>query len=169
MTISFLKRLEIPMQTQSSRWRANRATVRIGRPFGLRAHDSRWFSPDPMPKNFSHSRFACTREVSGLAGSTIQRASPSRFGGVILSATAGDTAGTPGCTLSPCLSYCAADQNKRIPRLGQILHHHRVGQHLFSQDRVVFLIGSFAERSSSFAAMKSRDPSRRRNLASACF
>ena len=63
-----------------------------------------------MPKNICQKRFTVTRAISGLDGSTSQRASPSRFGGNAV----GDevsAAGSIGVTTSPGLSY--------IPRISR--------------------------------------------------
>jgi hypothetical protein len=62
----------------------------------------------PVPKNCCHNRFTATRAVSGFSFATIQFAKSRRVARAVGSASlsGGSTAGTPGSTFSPFLSYC---------------------------------------------------------------
>ena len=70
----------------------------------LRVPKSSLVFTSPVPKNCCQKRLTVTRAVSGFFASTSHFANVSRFV-TSLGGKGGNTAGTPGDTGSPCLSY----------------------------------------------------------------
>ena len=76
----------------------------------------------PTPNIDCHRRLTVTRAVSGLAGSTNQRASPSRLRGRP-GDKRGNVAGVAAVTSAPGLLYAPRMRMYVAPRLRHLLHH----------------------------------------------
>ena len=80
----------------------------------------------PTPKTDCHKRFTVTRAGSGLAGSTNQRASPSRLRGRS-GDRGGNVAGVPAVTSAAGLLYAPRTRMYVARGCRHLLHHQRGG------------------------------------------
>ena len=124
MTISLMQRLDVPARCGRTRSPASRA-ARDGSAARPATPKSSTVLTSPVPKSICQKRLTATRAVSGLAGSTSQRARPSRSAG----APCGQRRqAAPGRRARPARPACRTAPRIRtyvVARRRHLLHDHR--------------------------------------------